>query len=81
VAAPLSEFCLLDIGYAKVLLPKAQALKAFDALNDGELVEYDYATKGYKPSTGHTEGVTKLTSFSVAQLAVLELNRETTKDS
>lgn len=81
MAKHISDYAILEIGYAKVLLPKEEAVKAFLALNDAELVEYDYTSKGLKPSTGHTEGVVKLSSCSVAQLAILELNRSSADDA
>ena len=79
MATPQSEFARLVIGYQHFLLPKKQAAEAFIALSDLELIEYDYNTKGYKPSnrSNSSDGVVQLHSFNVADLAVLELNRST----
>jgi hypothetical protein len=79
--AATSDYARLVIGYQHFLMPKAEAAKVFLALNDVELVSYDYNTKGFKPDPRGqgNEGIVQLHAFTVADLAILELNRETTK--
>lgn len=64
-------YCVVHVGYQRVLLRTDDALAAFRVLSRGMLVEYDYNSKGFKPSAGDT---VKLETAPAAQLAVLVMH-------
>ena len=74
---PAEAMCLIEINSSYLLLSAKDAAEIFPILCKGEVLEYDWNSKGYKRKKVdvHNVGVT-LKQFTVEQYAVMALNSD-----